>query len=75
MYADRDSTGHFSIMDIKGDEAGKLSKILREFEFLIQNYKGDISTGDEERGATVLFSASVRFQIVDAVIKAKKQQY
>jgi hypothetical protein len=72
MYADRDSTGHFSIMDIKEDEADKLSKILREFEFLIQNYKGDISTGDGEKGATVLFSASVGFQTVDAVIKAKK---
>jgi hypothetical protein len=74
MYADRDSTGHFSIMDIKGDEAGKPGKILREFEFLIQNYKGDISTGDGEKGTMVLFSASVRFKIVDAVIKAKKQK-
>jgi hypothetical protein len=61
-------------MDIKGDEAGKPGKILREFEFLIQNYKGDISTGDGEKGATVLFSASVGFKIVDAVIKAKQQQ-
>jgi hypothetical protein len=74
MYADSDSTGHFSIMDIKEDEAGKPGKILREFEFLIQNYKGDISTGDGEKGTMVLFSASVRFQTVDAVIKAKKQK-
>jgi hypothetical protein len=64
----------FPLWTLSEDEADKLSKILREFEFLIQNYKGDISTGDGEKGATVLFSASVGFQTVDAVIKAKKQK-
>ena len=67
MYADRDSNGHFSIMDITREELILLRRILHEFEFLIQNYCGDNPVGDKETINMLMLSASIRFKIVDAL--------
>jgi hypothetical protein len=52
-------------MDIRREELVKLSVILREFEYLIQS--GNSTIGDSEKGNLVLFSANIRFKIIDAL--------
>ena len=62
MYIDKDKQSNFSIMELTREDIAELASILREFEYLI--HKSD-SVNDKTKGRMTMFSAKLRFQIID----------
>jgi hypothetical protein len=65
MYADKDISGKISFNEMNQDEVKDLASILFEFEHLIGTYS---SLPEREQARLILFSAKLRFQIIDALI-------
>jgi hypothetical protein len=64
MYTDKDKNGHISVMDLTNAEAKDLASLLFESEHLIVNYS---SLPEREKAALSLFSARLRFKIIDSL--------
>ena len=64
MYADKDKEGNISLMEISREEANDLGSALFEFELMV-NHSSTLS--EREKGRLALFSAKLRFLIIDAL--------
>jgi hypothetical protein len=61
MYADKDQSGKISLMEMTQDEIKNLASVLFEFEYLL----GQSTLPAREQGRLAMFSAKLRFQIID----------
>jgi len=64
MYADKDKSGLISMMEISQEDAKDLGSCLFEFEIMLKKYS---SFPERERARLALFSAKIRFLLIEAL--------